>query len=284
MKTIIFTKAVASGNDFIIIDVRSRAARFNCKEAAQKLCHRTMGIGADGLLVLEKSNKADVRMRIFNADGSEAEMCGNGARCVAYFVAQEKKQKRTIHIGTKAGIIKAHVRNDTVKINMTQPRRVTLNVAVAIRRHTLQVNVINTGVPHVVILCEDVGTINVARLGSLLRYHRRFQPAGTNVNFVEPKRLDAIKVRTYERGVERETLACGTGSVASAIVYALKLKNTGLVKKDDFSVLVETASGEQLKVDFDIAKNTIRNVFLEGAVKIIFRGQVKTKLMERKRT
>ena len=271
MSTLIFTKAVASGNDFIIIDARNKAARFNFKDLTKRLCHRTMGIGADGLLLLEKSKKADVRMRIFNADGSEAEMCGNGARCVAYFVAQTKKN--TVVIDTKAGIIKAQVRNDTVQINMTQPRYVKIDFSLMINQHALKVNFINTGVPHVVILCEDVNEIDVARLGRLLRYHRRFQPAGTNINFIEPKTLDEVKVRTYERGVEKETLACGTGSVASAIVYALKLKNTGLVKNDNFSIFVDTASGEQLKVNFNIVQDAIRNVFLEGKVKIICQGE-----------
>ncbi len=273
MSMINFTKVVASGNDFILIDIRKKSVRLNLEDISKRLCQRTMGIGADGLLVLEKSKKADVRMRIFNADGSEAEMCGNGARCVAYFVSQAKKKKRTMTIDTKAGIVGAWVRNDMVKINTTQPHCVKIDFSIAINHHALKVNFINTGVPHVVILCENINEIDVSSLGLLVRNHRRFQPAGTNVNFVEPRQLDTIRVRTYERGVEAETLACGTGSVASAIVYAIKLKNNGIDKKNSFSIFVDTVSGEQLKVSFDLEDEKIKNVSLEGKAKIVCQGE-----------
>lgn len=273
MSMINFIKVVASGNDFILIDIRKKSARLNLEDISKRLCQRTMGIGADGLLVLEKSKKADVRMRIFNADGSEAEMCGNGARCVAYFVSQAKKKKRTMTIDTKAGIVGAWVRNDMVKINTTQPHCVKIDFSITINHHALKVNFINTGVPHVVILCENINEIDVLGLGRLVRNHRRFQPAGTNVNFVEPRQLDTIRVRTYERGVEAETLACGTGSVASAIVYAIKLKNNGIDKKNSFSIFVDTVSGEKLKVSFDFEDEKIKNVFLEGKAKIVCQGE-----------
>ena len=265
-----FTKMVAAGNDFVVIDSKAGIAESKLKQFAQKVCDRKYGIGADGLLVISKSKKADIRMRIFNADGSEAEMCGNGARCAAFFASQGKK--KTLKIDTKAGFLKAEVDKDSVKITMTTPRLIKLNLALAVNQHPLRVNFINTGVPHTVILCDDVSKIKVFEFGRLLRYHRRFQPAGTNVNFIEPKALDVIKVRTYERGVEDETLACGTGSVASAIIYALKLKESGLVKKEDFSIGVDTASGERLQVEFSIKGNSVTNVSLEGKARVICQG------------
>lgn len=270
MKTLEFSKVVASGNDFILIDCRKNAARFNFTQLAQKLCHRTMGIGADGLLVLEKSKKVDVRMRILNADGSEAEMCGNGARCSAFFVSGGKKNSVTID--TKAGIIKASVRRDTVTIGMTRPSNIKLNFPLLVNQHSLSANFINTGVPHAVIFCDDVSGIDVFKLGRLIRYHRRFSPAGTNVNFVEPRQLNLIRARTYERGVEKETFACGTGSVASAIVYAMKLRAAGLVRENNFIIFVDTASGERLSVRFSLKGNNVVEVFLEGKATIICRG------------
>lgn len=271
-----FTKLVASGNDFVLLDLRKKTKSLNLKKLAVKLCQRKLGIGADGLLVLEKSERALVKMRIFNADGSEAEMCGNGARCVVYFLAKValKKTKAQFKIDTKAGILKAQIQKDSVKINMTNPHSARLNSTIRLGRHTLRFNFINTGVPHAVILCEGIEKIDVHSLGRLVRFHKKFKPAGTNVNFVEPAGLSRLKIRTYERGVEEETSACGTGSVAAAIIYALKLRNSGLIKKDNkFSIGVDTVSGEILKVYFEISKNKISNVWLQGMARIICKGE-----------
>ncbi|MFH1622806.1 MAG: diaminopimelate epimerase [Candidatus Omnitrophota bacterium] len=270
-----FTKLVASGNDFILWDLRKKAKDTNLKNVARLLCSRKLGIGADGLLVLEKSRKANVKMRIFNADGSEAEMCGNGARCVAYFISNIKTEsRRQIKIDTKAGVLSAVVSRENVKINMTDPKNIKINSTIRIKKHSLKFNFINTGVPHVVILCEGIEGIKVSSLGRLVRFHNSFKPAGTNVNFVEPVSADKIKIRTYERGVEEETLACGTGSVASAIIYMLKLIKSGLIKnKNIFKVNVETASSEVLKVNFEIIRNKIKNVWLEGKTRIICKGE-----------
>ncbi|MDD5006019.1 MAG: diaminopimelate epimerase [Candidatus Omnitrophica bacterium] len=270
-KTISFVKLVASGNDFVLLDLRIRKMRLNLKETARQFCNRKLGIGADGLLVLEKSRKATVKMRIFNADGSEAEMCGNGARCVAYFLKSAKARSR-FNIETKAGILNAQANKDNVRINMTEPRNIKLDSVIKLNKYNLRFNFINTGVPHAVILCEGLEKINVYSLGRLIRFHNKFKPQGTNVDFIEPDGLDSLKIRTYERGVEEETLACGTGSVAGAIIYARKLKNSGLTKKDKFNIDVETVSGEVLKVSFEMLRDKIKNVWLEGKARIVHKG------------
>ena len=254
MEKIDFTKMVASGNDFIVVN---RALG----NLARKICDRKFGIGADGLLVLEKSKRADVKMRIFNADGSEAEMCGNGARCAALFTG-----KKNLLIETKAGIIDSQVQGDNVKIKLTIPKNIKLDMPLKVNRRILHLNFINTGVPHVVIFTEGLDKFNIIGLARFIRYHKRFAPKGTNVNFVEALDKDVIKVRTYERGVEDETLACGTGSVASALIFALK--NSAANK-----VYVYTKGGEILKVYFKRSGKSFSNVWLEGIVKIVCKGE-----------
>jgi diaminopimelate epimerase len=273
-KTLQFTKLVASGNDFVLLDLRKKVSGLNLKETAKKLCHRKLGLGSDGLLVLEKSRKANIKMRIFNPDGSEAEMCGNGARCTVYFIMRSGFHKK-VTVETKAGLLRAEAHRNNISINMTEPKNIKLNKTIKVNNHPLRINSINTGVPHVVILCDGLEKIDVQHLGRLIRFHKAFKPQGTNVNFIEPNGLRGVKIRTYERGVEEETLACGTGSVAAAIIYCLKLKNAGLVKKDTVSINVKTASGEILKVSFRLMDKKISNVWLEGKASIICTGQMK---------
>jgi len=295
---------VASGNDFVVIEgghqvilrqaqdssakdtERSRSARLPGHRALiRKICDRKYGIGADGLLILEKSRLADVRMRIFNSDGSEAEMCGNGARCVALFISAKRKAQRPalndrsasrflrevakIDIETKAGIIKSEVRDNFVKIKLTDPKGIKLDIPVKINNRTIRVNFINTGVPHTVIFVEGLQTIDVKKLGSLIRYHRIFAPAGTNVNFVEVTDNQAIKIRTYERGVEAETLACGTGTVAAALVTSYKLQTNGEDK-----INVYTQGKEVLKVYFNKTGSKFFDVWLQGKAECVFNGKI----------
>ena len=266
MNKINFTKMVASGNDFVIAEIKNQKSKIkNLNTFAKEICDRKFGIGADGLVVLEKSKVADIKMRIFNADGSEAEMCGNGARCMALFVASSKR----ISIETKAGIIDAEVDKDAVKIKLTEPKDLKLDIPIKIGGRSLKVNFINSGVPHAVIFVEGLDKIDVVGIGRQIRFHRKFAPAGTNVNFVEVCANDSIKVRTYERGVEDETLACGTGSVASAIIATGKLANWQTGKHE---IKVITQSTEILKVYFTISKRKINNVWLEGKANIVYRG------------
>lgn len=253
-----FTKMSASGNDFVVARLKAKSQFL--RTLARKACERKLGIGADGLLTLEKSKRARLKMRIFNADGSEAKMCGNGARCVALLSGKKK-----VSIETKAGIIASVVSNNNVKIKLTDPKGIKLDIPLKFKKRNLRINFINTGVPHVVIFTEALDKFDIIGLARFIRYHKRFAPAGTNVNFVEVLDKDAIKVRTYERGVEDETLACGTGSVASSLIFALKTCATD-------KIYVHTRGGEVLKVYFEKKNKGFRNIWLEGRVRIVCKG------------
>jgi len=283
---------VASGNDFVIVDsgFRVQGSGFRRQGTgysllARNICDRKYGVGADGLLVLKKSKL--VNMRIFNADGSEAEMCGNGARCAAYYIRSKVEGRRskvkietragiieaevsdkTVKIKTKAGIIEAVVSVDNVKIRLTDPKDLRLNIPLKLGSRVIKVNFINSGVPHAVVFVEGMDKIDVFNLGRAIRNHKEFAPRGTNVDFVEVLGNDTIKVRTYERGVEDETLACGTGSVASALVASLKSPDISHRKID-----VQTKSGEVLKVYFDRAGCNFKNVWLEGKAQVVYKGE-----------
>jgi len=258
-----FTKMVASGNDFIIFDNR-RSNLKNGAEIASRLCSRTEGVGADGLIFVEQSKRADFKMRIFNPDGSEAEMCGNGIRCAALY----KKKKSSI-IATMAGFLKAELKGDAVRIKMTTPENLQLNVNLDVDGRFYQVNFVNTGVPHAIYFVENIEATNVRLLGRLIRYHRQFEPAGTNVDFVKIGDPDTLMIRTYERGVEAETMACGTGSVAAALIYHHKFLQTD----GRFIIDVQTKSQEVLKVYFTYSDNTYKNVWLEGRARIVYKGE-----------
>ena len=260
---------VAAGNDFVVIGPLRNSREFgSLRWLSQKACDRKYGIGADGLLLVGKSKVADVRMRIFNADGSEAEMCGNGARCVALYISRQPSAvSRQLKIETRAGIIDSYVNNCNVKIKLTDPRLLKLDIPLKVNSHSLKVNFINTGVPHCVIFVEGLDKIGVTDLGRQIRYHKQFLPFGTNVDFIEMINNNSLKIRTYERGVEDETLACGTGSVASALVCARKLGLTGSNK-----INVLTKSGDKLKIYFKDCRDGFRNVWLEGSAEIVYKG------------
>ena len=201
-------------------------------------------------------------MRIFNPDGSEPAMCGNGARCVALFYGKKKARFETC-----AGIIEAEIKNDTVKLRLTDPSEIWTNIDLNIGTQFYKVHYINTGVPHTVFFVGNVDTINVKDVGKQIRYHKQFHPEGTNANFAQVVDAKTLQVRSYERGVEDETLACGTGSTASALLsYHLKLTGKS-------PITVHTKSGEQLKVYFDYKKEKFSNVWLEGSAKIVYRGE-----------
>ncbi len=267
MRRLNFFKMVAAGNDFIVADNR-RGFITNPASLAKKLCDRKFFIGADGLLLLENSKKADVRMRIFNPDGSQAEMCGNGVRCLAKFAFEKKITKNSHSIETLAGTIFAFVRGGVVKAKMVEPKALRLNVPVRAKgtRHIL--NLIDTGVPHAVKVLASVEGADVDGLGRVLRRHPFFSPRGTNVNFISFGPGALVRIRTYERGVEAETLACGTGSTAGALVAAA-------LKNFKSPVRVKTQGGETLKVYFSKKEGRFQEVYLEGKVATSFQGRVK---------
>ncbi len=264
-----FTKAVATGNDFIIIDNRNSVLKGDLSGMAKRLCDRFYGVGADGLLLVEKSSTADFKMRIFNSDGSEAEMCGNGSRCIALYAHSKKIAAADMKIETIAGILNANVQGQIVKVKLTDPKDIQWNLCLMIHECPYKINLANTGVPHVIHFVDDLEAIEVKKLGPKMRYHEEFSPNGANVNFVKiaDKDKNKIAVRTYERGVEDETLACGTGAVASAIISAEAEK---LVSP----ITVETRSGELLKVYFESHEGNFKNVYLEGKVKLVYEGEI----------
>lgn len=266
MKNIKFTKAVAAGNDFVAIDNRSGAiAEKDLAVFTRKACDRKRGIGADGVLFIEKSRKADFKMRIFNSDGSEAEMCGNGSRCAALFAAVNKIAGNRMTIETLAGILDATVKRDIVKVRLTDPKDIKWNFCLMINKCPYEVNFVNTGVPHVVHFTDDLDKVDVRNVGAHMRNHGEFSPEGTNADFVKIIDRHTIRIRTYERGVEDETLACGTGSVASAIISAEAEKMVS-------PITVETQGGEKLKVYFEMKDGNFRNVYLEGKAQLAYGG------------
>jgi diaminopimelate epimerase len=272
MKTIPFTKMVGAGNDFIVID-HVPVSKSNLKKLALKACDRTNGIGADGVLILDKSKKADYRMRIINADGSEAEMCGNGARCMAAYIVQQKKpKKKTFAMETIAGIILGEAKGEIANVRLSDPKDYQFLIPININGNTIQVSYIDTGVPHTIIYVHDLKEINVHAIGRVIRYHNAFKPRGTNVNFAEQINDNLVAVRTYERGVEDETKACGTGSVACAIVTYLRA-HPDLNQKKGAKMNVKTQGGEILEVTFDINHNKIQNVWLKGSANFIAKGE-----------
>ncbi|MCF7907424.1 MAG: diaminopimelate epimerase [Candidatus Omnitrophica bacterium] len=269
MTTITFYKLQASGNDFILIDNRKTKLKAGqLKKLARKYCQRKLSIGADGLLVIESSKKASFRMRIFNADGSEAEMCGNGARCTAYWAKSKAKQ---VKFETQAGIIEACLKADRVAIKLSDPKQIKVRIPIVVLGRKIHLNFINTGVPHVVIFVSGLDKIDVEKIGRAVRFHKKFQPAGTNVNFVEIINDNFVRVRTYERGVEAETLACGTGSVAAAILLKFKLK----VTSGNHKVRVLTKSQETLSVHFSKIDDKVRDVWLKGKADLVCQGSLK---------
>lgn len=266
-----FTKMSGTGNDFIIIDHRKQLLdQDEFGSFAKAVCRRKFSAGADGLILIEDSSEADFRWHFYNGDGSVAEMCGNGARCAARFACEKKIAPAAMRFLTIAGEIRAEVRGETVKLAMTSPVGLALDQQVEIDDGWQTVHSINTGVPHAILFVEDGNKAPVVEWGRIIRFHDLYQPAGTNVNFVQMLGPNSLHVRTYERGVEDETLACGTGAVASAII-------AGLLGQVESPVTVTTSGGEQLIIYFSIQNRfpaEITDVFLEGPAHFVYEGQL----------
>jgi len=208
MHTIPFAKMSGTGNDFIVIDNRDgRVDDDRLTEFIQKVCRRKMSVGADGLILIESCDNADFRWRFYNSDGSLAEMCGNGARCAARFAFLNGIAGENLSFETDAGIINGQVMDGGAKVKIPDPADLRLNYAIDLESGPLTVSSINTGVPHVVVLQDNVDDVDVFGLGRQIRYHETFAPAGTNVNFICQQKTGHLAIRTYERGVENETLA-----------------------------------------------------------------------------
>ena len=268
MKPIPFYKMSGAGNDFVIIDNRHQiVAEDDLNSFITKVCRRKMSAGADGLILIENSDKFDFRWRFFNSDGSKAEMCGNGARCAARFAYVTGIAQTPLSFETEAGVVSAQIHEDRVKVKMPDPSDLKLAYPLELSNRSLQISSINTGVPHAVVMVEKVADMDVVTLGREIRNHQKFASAGTNANFVERIKDNAIEIRTYERGVEDETLACGTGAIASAIVSASRFKMNSPVD-------VKTRSGEYLTIHFNAQDGEFNKIYMEGNARIIYSGEL----------
>ncbi|UCH85809.1 MAG: diaminopimelate epimerase [Candidatus Latescibacterota bacterium] len=261
-----------AGNDFIMIDNRTGGVELTTGVIA-RLCDRKRGVGADGVIVVESEAVCDFRMRYYNADGGEAEMCGNGARCAAWYavglgLGTALAGGTGVRFVSQAGPMSATVTDDRVAVAMTDATSFEKTVSVPVADGEEIVHLINTGVPHAVRLEPDWHGLTddqVVTRGRRIRLHEMFAPAGVNANFVTVGDDGLVKIRTYERGVEAETLACGTGSVAAAIV----LSHIGIVQSP---VRLLTHGGDSLTVSFDQTAEGAKNVILEGPAAVNFTG------------
>jgi diaminopimelate epimerase len=273
-----FYKMTGAGNDFILIDNRnSLLDADHCRDFVRNACRHKLSVGADGVILIEKDPEVDFKWRFFNADASEAEMCGNGARCAARFayltgiVGKSQMSFRTL-----AGIIGAELLGNRVKVQMTTPHGLRLTLRLEAEGRSFTLDFIDSGVPHAICFVEDeskLESVDAMKWGKLLRFHPDFQPAGTNVNFVHVRDSSHMSVRTYERGVEGETLACGTGCIASTLVAAARGQVLSPVE-------VKTRGGEFLTIHFEAVRGArhsdtlFRNVYLEGEARVAYEADL----------
>ena len=268
MRSIPFSKMSGTGNDFIIIDNRDRLVEDDgLTEFIRNICRRKMSVGADGIILIESSDKADFRWRFFNSDGSLAEMCGNGARCAARFAYLNGIAGENLSFETEAGIINGQVKGGAAKVKIPDPADLRLDYTVDLEYGPLTVSSVNTGVPHVVVMKDSVEEVDVFGLGREIRYHQAFAPAGTNVNFICQQKPGQLAIRTYERGVEDETLACGTGSIASALIASCKTDWTSPIS-------LVTRSGESVTIHFRESNHVFTDVYLEGDARLIYTAEL----------
>jgi diaminopimelate epimerase len=254
-----FTKMNGAGNDFVVLDNRTRSLSLD-GAAIARLCDRHRGIGADGLLAVEPADgQADFRMRYYNSDGGEAEMCGNGARCFARFAASLMAEKPlSVSFETQAGLITAALEGELVALEMGSPQDHRAVQALTLGQSGHRVHFINTGVPHAVVFVPDVEKIDVRALGASLRWHEAFSPKGTNANFAQVLAPDSLVLRTYERGVEGETLACGTGVCGAASPIHVRVRG-----------------GDTLRVDFhQNPDGSFASARLTGPADFVFEGTI----------
>jgi len=263
-----------AGNDFIIVDNRDLSLTKELdSDTIAALCDRHRGIGADGLLAVEPAQKgADFRFRYYNADGGEAEMCGNGARCFGRFTAHLGEiVLKKVTFETIAGTLAAEMIGEDVRIAMSEPKDLKLNLGTKIHGFDAPLHFMNTGVPHVVTFLESANALDdfdVFEHGAAIRNHRDFAPAGTNANFAAVLAPDHISIRTFERGVEDETLACGTGMVASALLHHLLTGAPSPIK-------VDVEGGDTLEIGFEkTGDQTFKNVTLTGPADFVFEGRI----------
>jgi diaminopimelate epimerase len=276
MGKFIFTKMSGAGNDFVVLDKNQNANLQLTQEIVRKLCGRRNGIGADGLITIEDGSANDFIMNYFNADGSTGSLCANGARCAILFASESGrlKGKSSNFLSNDVEYKGEIISNSEIKFYLHPPKKIKYNFKIKAGGRLINANYANTGSPHVVIdinesegFLTSLAKVPVDILGKEIRYLPEFAPDGTNVNFIDVKEK-IIHIRTYERGVESETLACGTGSVAAALISYVTHKIHPPVK-------LLTKGNEKLFVNFDVENSKVKNLSLTGPAKIVFTGEMK---------
>ncbi|MCH7773097.1 MAG: diaminopimelate epimerase [Bacteroidetes bacterium] len=272
MKNISFVKMSGAGNDFIIIDKAQNPEIALTNNVISRLCNRRNGIGADGIIIVGDHEKFDFSMDYFNADGSTGTLCGNGARCAIKFASDIGKTKSNYvsFISNEIEYTGELLNNGLIKFNMKPPVNIEENISLEVAGSGISASFLHTGSPHVVIVVDDIDDVPVIKIGKEIRYSESFAPDGTNVNFIETTGKK-IFIRTYERGVEDETYACGTGAVAAAIIGNIKFG----IKPP---VSLHTKGGDELVVGFIADGLDYKNVSLTGPVKDVFKGEISINL------
>lgn len=270
-----FSKMAGAGNDFVVIDHRTQKV-LDPAALARKICTRAVSVGGDGLILIENSPRATFRMRYYNADGSVGAFCGNGTRCAARFAFLNVIAGRRMTIETDAGIVSAEIADGgQVLISLPSPQNFRAQRPLTVGSRTIHGSSILVGVPHYVIFLRDeLWSQDIDGLGRAIRQHPELQPdGGANVNFVLVRGSHAIEVRTWERGVEAETLACGSGVVASAVTSAL-------FGRAGSPVSVLTRSGATLEVSFELREGQAEEVRLKGDARLIYRATITPETLE----
>lgn len=262
-----FWKMHGAGNDFILMDDRSE--RFPCADAEliRRLCDRHAGIGSEGLLLIQSSTRGNFRMRFFNPDGAEAGMCGNGARCIARLAHDLGAAPDGMRIEIAGGVLQAEVLSDNVRLHLPTPVDCRCHQTLALGNQSVRYHAIHTGVPHAVVETEALDSVDVVRIGAAMRHHAAFAPHGTNVDFMAIIGPHSLRVRTYERGVEAETPACGTGITACALI-------AGHLGRITPPVYATCKHGDTLEVNYRLTTDGFENVTLLGPATYVFAGTV----------
>lgn len=286
MDYIEFAKLSGSGNDFICIDTRDGryddilASPVRAGHLAATLCHRGMGIGADGLIFAcqpEIEGVSDIAARFFEPDGSESQLCGNGTGCFIHWVIESGWAEDGLKILTPAGVVIGEPSDGKyIRVCIPDPEDIRINFEVRTGDSLLKCDHAVTGVPHLIHYVDDVAAVDLPHLGPLLRYHEQFAPGGVNANFVQVIDEGHLAIRTWEFGVEGETLACGTGSAAAAILAAIHFDWPCDYRCGDKPVLVDARSGDTLRVYFNnkTGDESVSDVCLETIVRFVCRGRV----------
>ncbi|MBN2685727.1 MAG: diaminopimelate epimerase [Pontiellaceae bacterium] len=254
-----FTKMHGASNDFILIDDRALTFPLEDRAFIQSVATRRIGIGCEGVILLQPSEQADLRMRFMNPDGNEVEMCGNGARCFARLAYEIGAAPAQMNIETMAGVVRAEVLGDEVRLELTEPTGLQLDLSLDTE---WSIDFVNTGVPHVIVWVDDLEAVDIPQWGPFFRYHKAFAPQGTNVNFAQVNADGSLSIRTYERGVEAETMACGTGAAAAGVAAVQRGRTS-------FPVGVHCAGGFDLVISMNDARVT-----LTGGAENVFKGEV----------